>query len=73
MNLKLHVEIIYIGIWIRDIRYKTNLNHTQTLNKILKNLESKKLIKAVKSVSVSHFSIIVRFQLRAKMFIKFDL
>ena len=40
------------GIWIRDIRYKCNLLLTQ-VNKILKNLESKKLIKAVKSVAVS--------------------
>ncbi|PSN42697.1 DNA-directed RNA polymerase III subunit RPC6 [Blattella germanica] len=39
------------GIWIRDIRYKSNLILTQ-LNKILKILENKKLIKAVKSVSV---------------------
>lgn len=43
------------GIWIRDIRFKSNLLLTQ-VNKILKNLESKKLIKAVKSVAVSkHF------------------
>lgn len=40
------------GIWIRDIRVKSNLLMTQ-LNKILKNLESKKLIKAVKSVTAS--------------------
>lgn len=40
------------GIWIRDIRFKSNLIPTQ-LNKILKILENKKLIKAVKSVSVS--------------------
>lgn len=40
------------GIWIRDIRVKSNLIMTQ-LNKILKNLESKKLIKAVKSVNAS--------------------
>jgi len=39
------------GIWIRDIRVKSNLIMTQ-LNKILKNLENKKLIKAVKSVNV---------------------
>lgn len=38
------------GIWIRDIRVKSNLIMTQ-LNKILKNLENKKLIKAVKSVN----------------------
>jgi DNA-directed RNA polymerase III subunit RPC6 len=40
------------GIWIRDIRFKSNLILTQ-LNKILKILENKKLIKAVKSVAVS--------------------
>lgn len=40
------------GIWIRDIRFKCNLLLTQ-VNKILKNLETKKLIKAVKSVAVS--------------------
>jgi DNA-directed RNA polymerase III subunit RPC6 len=40
------------GIWIRDIRFQCNLGMTQ-LNKILKTLESKKLIKAVKSVAAS--------------------
>lgn len=41
-----------MGIWIRDIRVQSNLLIAQ-LNKILKSLEGKKLIKAVKSVSVS--------------------
>lgn len=45
------------GIWIRDIRFKSNLNMTQ-LNKVLKSLETKKIIKAVKSVSVSCSSIL---------------
>lgn len=40
------------GIWNRDIRTKSNLNQT-ALNKILKALEGKKLIKSVSSVSVS--------------------
>lgn len=39
------------GIWNRDIRTKSNLNQT-ALNKILKALEGKKLIKSVSSVSV---------------------
>lgn len=43
------------GIWIRDIRVRSNLANTQ-LTKVLKNLESKKLIKAVKCVNVSNFS-----------------
>ncbi|KAI4492083.1 hypothetical protein M0802_010091 [Mischocyttarus mexicanus] len=40
------------GIWIRDIRTKSNLILIQ-LNKILKKLESKKFIKAVKSVAAN--------------------
>jgi DNA-directed RNA polymerase III subunit RPC6 len=38
-----------LGIWMRDIRFKTKLSPI-ILSKILKSLESKKLIKAVKSV-----------------------
>ncbi|KTW26784.1 hypothetical protein T552_02785 [Pneumocystis carinii B80] len=37
------------GIWSRTIKIKTNL-HTTVLNRALKSLESKQLIKAVKSV-----------------------
>ncbi|KAI0217572.1 DNA-directed RNA polymerase III subunit RPC6 [Lamellibrachia satsuma] len=48
------------GIWIRDIRYKCNLLLTE-VNKILKNLESKKLIKAVKSVSASKKKVYMLF------------
>lgn len=44
-------ESVNKGIWIRDIRIKSNLMQTQ-LNKIIKNLESKKLIKSVKTVTV---------------------
>ena len=46
------VSLVPAGIWSRDIRFKSNLPLTE-INKILKNLESKKLIKAVKSVAVS--------------------
>ena len=38
------------GTWIRDIRIKSNLVQTQ-LNKVLKSLKSKKLIKDVKAVN----------------------
>lgn len=41
-----------LGIWMRDIRVKTQLSQI-VLNKTLKSLESKKLIKAVKSVHAS--------------------
>ena len=40
------------GIWIRDIRIKSNLGQTH-IAKIVKTLESKKLIKSVKSVQAS--------------------
>ncbi|KAH8398621.1 hypothetical protein KR215_003028 [Drosophila sulfurigaster] len=52
------------GIWIRDIRIKSNLNMTQ-LNKILKNLETKKLIKAVKSVNASKKKVYMLYNLEA--------
>lgn len=50
------------GIWIRDIRYKSNLLLTQ-VNKILRNLESKKFIKAVKSVSASKKKVYMLYNL----------
>ncbi|XP_055849876.1 probable DNA-directed RNA polymerase III subunit RPC6 [Episyrphus balteatus] len=50
------------GIWIRDIRMISNLNMTQ-LNKILKNLETKKLIKAVKSVNASKKKVYMLYNL----------
>ena len=40
------------GIWIRDISIKTNVKST-ALNKTLKNLETKKLIKSVASVNAN--------------------
>lgn len=52
--LRIIEEVGNKGIWMRDIRYQSNLLPTQ-LNKILKALENKKLIKAVKSVSVSTY------------------
>lgn len=50
------------GIWIRDIRGKSNLIMTQ-LNKILKNLETRKLIKAVKSVNASKKKVYMLYNL----------
>jgi len=52
------------GIWIRDIRGKSNLIMTQ-LNKILKNLENRKLIKAVKSVNASKKKVYMLYNLEA--------
>ncbi|XP_022106168.1 DNA-directed RNA polymerase III subunit RPC6-like isoform X2 [Acanthaster planci] len=50
------------GIWIRDIRLRSNLLLTQ-LNKILKTLESRNLIKAVKSVGASKRKVYMLFNL----------
>ena len=51
------------GIWVRDIRFKSNLNQLQ-LNKILKNLETKKIIKAVKSVAASKKKVFMLYNLQ---------
>ena len=40
------------GIWTRDLKARTNLHQT-VITKVLRSLESKKLIKAVKSVKNS--------------------
>uniref|UniRef100_A0A1B6LXI3 DNA-directed RNA polymerase III subunit RPC6 n=1 Tax=Graphocephala atropunctata TaxID=36148 RepID=A0A1B6LXI3_9HEMI len=50
------------GIWIRDIRFKSNLMMT-TLGKILKQLEGKKMIKAVKSVAASKKKVYMLYNL----------
>ena len=51
-----------LGSWIRDIRAKSNLGQTQ-LNKVLKSLESRRLIKAVKSVNATKKKVYMLFNL----------
>ncbi|CAF1103780.1 unnamed protein product [Rotaria sordida] len=51
-----------LGIWMRDIRFKVKLSPT-ILNKILKSLESKKLIKAVKSVHANKKKVYMLYEL----------
>ncbi len=50
------------GIWIRDISMKTNVKST-ALNKTLKNLETKKLIKSVASVNASKKKVYMLFDI----------
>lgn len=50
------------GIWTKDIRVKSNLA-MQQLTKILKNMENRKLIKAVKSVNASKKKVYMLFDL----------
>ncbi len=50
------------GIWIREISMKTNVKST-ALNKTLKNLETKKLIKSVASVNASKKKVYMLFDI----------
>lgn len=50
------------GIWVKEIRTKSNLMMTP-LTKILKSLESRKLIKAVKSVNASKKKVYMLYNL----------
>lgn len=50
------------GIWVKDIRTKSNLLMTP-LTKILKTLENRKLIKAVKSVNASKKKVYMLYNL----------
>ncbi len=50
------------GIWVRDIRIKCNLLQTQ-LMRILRSLESRKLIKSVKSVQASKRKVYMLYEL----------
>ena len=52
-----------VGVWIREIRTKSNLGQTQ-LNKVLKSLELKNLIKSVKSVNASKKKVYMLFNLQ---------
>ncbi|XP_051166706.1 DNA-directed RNA polymerase III subunit RPC6 [Leptopilina boulardi] len=51
------------GIWIRDIRFKSNLNQI-SLNKILKSLENKKIIKSIKSVAAGKKKVYMLYDLQ---------
>lgn len=51
-----------LGSWVRDIRAKSNLGQGQ-LTKVLKVLEGKKLIKAVKSVSATKKKVYMLYNL----------
>lgn len=50
------------GIWNRDIRNKSNLSMT-VLNKVIKSLEGRKIIKAVKSVAASKKKVYMLYNL----------
>mmetsp|Transcript_41328 Transcript_41328/g.67012 ORF Transcript_41328/g.67012 Transcript_41328/m.67012 type:complete len:290 (-) Transcript_41328:628-1497(-) len=51
-----------MGIWTKDLRYRSNLQHTQ-VTKVLKTLETRKLIKAVKPVASANKKVYMLFNL----------
>lgn len=50
------------GIWLREIRYQSNLSMT-ALNKVIKAMEGKKTIKAIKSVTASKKKVYMLYNL----------
>lgn len=50
------------GIWVRDIRVQSNLAQAQ-LNKVLKTLESRKLVKSIKSVGAARKKTYMLFEM----------
>jgi DNA-directed RNA polymerase III subunit RPC6 len=48
------------GMWARDLRFRSNLQHTE-ITKILKTLESRKLIKSVTSVAAKNRKVYLLF------------
>lgn len=52
-----------IGIWMRDIRYKSNLSMT-ILNKVVNAMEKRKVIKVVRSVSAPKKKTYMLFDLK---------
>lgn len=50
------------GIWVRDIRNSSNLPQAM-LNKVLKSLESRKLVKSVKAVGAARKKVYMLFEL----------
>ena len=58
-----HNGILNLGIWVKEIRTRSNLQLTQ-LNKVLKSLESKKSIKSVKPVTDSKKKVYMLFDIK---------
>ncbi len=50
------------GIWTKDLKYRTNLQQLQ-ITKILKTLEQRSLVKAVKSASNASRKVYMLFEL----------
>lgn len=60
--LKIVEEAGNVGIWMKDIRYRSGLNQT-VLNKVLKAMEGKKLIKSISSVQAAKKKVYMLYDL----------
>ena len=56
------IDLLFTGIWSRDIKRRTNLAQT-AVTKILKTLETRNLVKPVKSVNDGKRKIYVLYDL----------
>lgn len=52
------------GIWTRELRYKTGLQQQTQVNKILKNLEQRNLVKSVKGIMHASRKLYMLFELQ---------
>eukprot|EP00246_Nothoceros_aenigmaticus_P011812 TRINITY_DN3374_c0_g1_i2.p1 TRINITY_DN3374_c0_g1~~TRINITY_DN3374_c0_g1_i2.p1 ORF type:complete len:294 (+),score=58.11 TRINITY_DN3374_c0_g1_i2:40-921(+) len=52
-----------MGIWTKDMKFKSGIKSQPNINKAIKNLESRNLIKAVKSVAVKNRKVYMLFDL----------
>ena len=61
-HMSMTVALWRAGIWIKDLRKRTGLNQT-SVARYVKNLESRQLIKAVKSVNYANRKYYMLFEL----------
>ncbi len=53
------------GVWVRNVKLRTKLQQTQ-LNKVLKRLEARKLIKPVRSVAFKNRRMYMAYHLQVR-------
>ncbi|ELR21595.1 DNA-directed RNA polymerase III 34kD-subunit family protein, putative [Acanthamoeba castellanii str. Neff] len=58
-----------MGLWTRDMKFRSNLQQT-TINKILKTLQNRKLIKAVKSIAGRNRKVYMLYDLEPSVKVK---
>ena len=56
--------MLFPGIWTRELRFKTGLQQQAQVNKILKNLEQRNLVKSVKGIMHASRKLYMLFELQ---------